>query len=64
MTPELPADLKPNGRYNKSQTARILDISRTTLDKYIKKGEIRIEYNRRTLTPYIKGTSIFKFFNS
>ena len=64
MTAELPADLKPNGRYSKSQTARILAISRTTLDKYIRMGEIKVELNRRTLVPYIKGTSIFRFFDS
>lgn len=64
MIAELPADLKPNGRYNKSQTARILDISRTTLDKYIKQGDIKVEMNSRTNSLYIKGTSIYRFFNS
>lgn len=64
MNAELPADFKINGRYNKSQTARILGISRTSLDKYIRLGEIKAELSRRTNTLYIKGISISKFFNS
>lgn len=64
MNAELPVDIRPNGRYNKSQTARILGISRTTLDKYIQMGHISMEMNRRTQTLYIKGTTIIKFFNS
>lgn len=64
MRPTLPEDFKLNGRYNKSQTARILGISRTSLDKYIRQGDIRVEINRRTQTIYIMGTAIMKFFNS
>lgn len=64
MNAVLPADFNINGRYNKSQTARILGISRTSLDKYIRLGEIKAEINRRTKALYIKGTSISRFFNS
>ena len=64
MNAELPADFSLNGRYNKSQTARILGISRTSLDKYIRLGEIKPDLNRRTNILYFKGTSISKFFNS
>ena len=64
MTAELPQDLKLNGKYNKSATARILGISRTTLDKYISLGWIAVELNKKKNTLYIKGTSIMKFFNS
>lgn len=62
MTAELPADIRPNGRYNKSQVARILGISRTTLDKKITEGKIQcFLWNEKI---YIKGLSIIKFFNS
>lgn len=64
MTAELPADFKPNGRYNKRQAARILGISPTTLYKWIQEGEIKVEMNRITKKFYIKGTAIMKFFNS
>lgn len=64
MVAELPADFKPNGKYNKSATARILGISRTTLDKYIGLGWIAVDFNTRKNTTYIKGTSIMRFFNS
>ena len=64
MTAELPDTFKLNGRYNKSQTAKILGISRTSLDKYISLGEIRAELNKRTNRLYFKGVSIAKFFNS
>ena len=64
MIAELPDTFKLNGRYNKSQTAKILGISRTSLDKYIGLGEIKADLNRRTKKLYFKGTSIMKFFNS
>ena len=64
MTAELPADFKVNGRYNKRQAAIILGISPTTLYKRIQEGLISVEINRKTQVPYIKGTSIMKFFNS
>lgn len=64
MRATLPDDFKLDGRYNKSQTAKILGISRTSLDKYIRQGDIRTELNKRTQMIYIKGTAIMKFFNS
>lgn len=64
MTTHLPDTFNINGRYNKSQTAKLLGISRTSLDKYISLGEIRADLNRRTNKLYFKGTSIVKFFNS
>lgn len=64
MVAELPDTFKLNGRYNKSQTAKILGISRTSLDKYISLGEIRADLNRRTNKLFFKGTAIVKFFNS
>ena len=64
MTAQLPADFSAQGRYSKSMASRILGISRTTLDKYIRLGYIGVEINKRTQAIYIKGTSILKFFNS
>lgn len=34
-------NLKPNGKYNKSEASRALGISRHTLEAYTKKGYIR-----------------------
>lgn len=62
MTAELPAGIRPNGRYNKSQASRILGISRPTLDKYIREGRIATLLWGGTI--YIKGLTIIKFFNS
>lgn len=62
MTAELPADIRPNGRYNISQTARILKISRTTLYKRIREGEIATMLWHGEIR--IKGLSIIKYFNS
>ena len=62
MTIELDADIRPNGRYNKSQTARLLGCSRTTLDKVIAEGKIKTILWQNKI--YIKGITIMKYFNS
>ena len=62
MNAELPADIRPNGRYNKSQTARLLGCSRTTLDKIIAEGKIKTFLWQDRL--YIKGITIMKYFNA
>lgn len=68
MINSLPFDLNPNGRYNKTDTAAILGISRTTLDKLIANNAIKFHLKRR---PYsekrqqvIFGSDIIRFFNS
>lgn len=62
MNAELPADIRPNGRYNKSQTARLLGCSRTTLDKEISLGKIKTFLWQDKV--YIKGITIMKYFNA
>ena len=64
MTAELPADFSINGRYSKSETARILGISRTSLDKYIRQGDIAVDYSPKKDKFFIKGKAIVKYFNS
>lgn len=62
MNAELSTDIRPNGRYNKSQTARLLGCSRTTLDKIIAEGKIKTFLWQDKL--YIKGITIMKYFNA
>ena len=62
MNAELPADIRPIGRYNKSQTARLLGCSRTTLDKEISLGKIKTFLWQDKV--YIKGITIMKYFNA
>ena len=55
---------KPNEHYNKSESALILGISRPTLDKYIKQGDIKITLHRVSKKVRIKGTELIKYYNS
>ena len=64
MNAELPANFSVNGKYSKSQTAKILGISRTTLDKYIREGKIVADYSHKKDKFLIKGTSIMRYYNS
>lgn len=55
---------KPNEHYNKSRSAIMLGISRPTLDKYIKQGDIKITLHRVSKKVRIKGTELIKYYNS
>lgn len=63
MTSVLPP-IQMDGNYPKSEVARILGISRTTLDKFIKEGNIRCNRHRYTTRVTIKGREIERFFNA
>lgn len=63
MTSTLP-DIDNNGNYKKIEVAKILQIGRTSLDNFIKNGQIRVNRHRYTSRITIKGAEIIRFFNA
>ena len=55
---------KPNEHYTKTMAARMLGVSRPTLDNYIQKGWIRMIMHRATHALRIKGTELIRYYNS
>ena len=55
---------KPNEHYCKKRAALLLGCSRTTLDKYITEGWIRLTLHKKLGTISIKGTELIGFYNS
>lgn len=64
MTAVLPTDIALNGNYNKSDTAKMLGIGRSTLDAHIAEGHIRVVRHRYSNRVSIKGREIIRFFNA
>lgn len=57
-------EFAPHGNYTKVETARILGIGRSTLDRMIEDGNIRVIRHRYTKRLSIKGSEIVRFFNA
>lgn len=64
MENPLENNCRPTKHYSKSESARMLGISRPTLDKRIAEGKIRIVLHRPTDSLRIKGTELIKYYNS
>lgn len=64
MRTTLPADIKMNGHYTKKSTADLLGIGRSTLDRHIAEGNIRVRMHRYTTRVTITGREIIRFFNA
>lgn len=64
MTNALPSDLRLDGRYSMSETAKILEVDPSTLWRWVKSGKIRVSgYRRVNGRPFIKGREITRMFN-
>lgn len=55
---------KPNEHYGISQSAKLLGVTRPTIYKYIKTGDLKVHLHKKLLTQRIMGTDIIKFYNS
>lgn len=64
MTTALPDNLKLDGRYSMTQTAKILGIDPSTLWRWIKGDKIKVSgYSKLNNRPFIKGKEITRAFN-
>lgn len=62
MTPICP-DINPNARYNLTQTARLLDINRSTLYRYICVGAVKVNI-RKVGGKFITGQEIINIWKN
>lgn len=53
-----PPEVHPDGRYNGTQTAHLLGISRETLRQWVATFKIRQRYSRRSTRPFYLGRDI------
>lgn len=61
MTPTRP-DVKRTGRYTVSEAARLLEVSRTTIYRWIEDEELKVRVQRKTLRKYIMGAEILRLW--
>lgn len=54
----------PNGLYTQTQTARALEVSRQTVARYARKGQIKFRIRKAGPTPVTTGEEILKLWNS
>lgn len=60
---ELP-DIKPAERFNATEAARLLGISRETFRQHVLKGHIRPRYGRYSKRPFYYGKDILIFWRN
>ena len=63
MTPVRPR-AAVRGRYTISETARLLDVSRMTVYRWLEEGTLRASIQRKTLRKYISGAEILRVWDS
>lgn len=57
-------EIAPDGNYKKVEVAKMLGIGRSTLDRMICNGSIRVNRHRYTKNVTIKGREIIRYFNA
>lgn len=62
MTQEIQID--PLARYRVVETAKLLGISRATLDRHAKDGKIKYKVHRLTGKRFFRGMDILKYWNA
>lgn len=55
---------KPNEHYGISKAAQLLGVTRPTIYRYIKLGDIKVHLHKKLQSIRIMGTDIIKFYNS
>lgn len=55
---------KPNEHYGVSESAKLLGVTRPTIYKYIRSGDLKVRLHKRLQTMRIMGTDIIRFYNS
>lgn len=55
---------KPNEHYGISKAAQLLGVTRPTIYRYIKLGDLKVHLHKKLQSQRIMGTDIIKFYNS
>lgn len=63
ITPEEPR-VAPTGRYNITDTCRLLGICRNTLRRYTEEGKIKCGFRRSNMRKFYSGMEILKLWRA
>lgn len=56
-------EVMPTGRYSVGDTAKLLDVSKRTVYRYIKDGLMKPQYRKVNSKPFVTGLEIVKVWN-
>lgn len=54
----------PDGRYNVTETAKLLGIDRATVYRWMKNGKLKNGYRRCDMRPFFRGIEILKVWRA